>query len=307
MPKITQKLHLGKTRNYLLKKIFPVCQELGFHVLLNHFYSPVPDTRTLKEDLWSKPSELVGLSLNENEQLELLSLFASNYKEEYTNFFKNPTSDIHQYYLNNTSFGSVDAEILYCMVRHFKPKRILEIGSGYTTLLFAQSILKNKQENGKYDCELVTIDPYPSEVLHDKIPGLSRVIIKKVQDVPLSEFEKLKANDVLFIDSSHVIKTGSDVAYEYLDILPRLNPGVIIHSHDIFLPTEYHKEWILEDHIFWNEQYLLQAFLAFNDSFKMLWGGSFMHLRHSDKLRLAFPSYSKEKNWPVSFWMKRIK
>jgi len=133
------------------------------------------------------------------------------------------------------------------------------------------------------------------------------LIPKKVQDIPLSEFKKLSENDILFIDSSHVLKIGSDVQYLYLEVLPRLNKGVIVHAHDIFLPAEYPKEWVLKNYIFWNEQYLLQAFLAFNNSFEVLWAGSYMHLRHPDKLEEAFSSYKRDKIWPSSFWIRKIK
>jgi len=120
------------------------------------------------------------------------------------------------------------------------------------------------------------------------------------------EFGKLKENDILFIDSSHVLKIGSDVQYEYLDILPRLSKGVIVHVHDIFLPAEYPKEWVLKDYIFWTEQYLLQAFLAFNDSFEVLWAGHYMHLKYPNKLEDAF-SYKRDERLPGSFWMRKIK
>jgi len=173
--------------------------------------------------------------------------------------------------------------------------------------LSAQAILKNEEEDNDYECELVAIEPYPNDILKAGFPGLSKLIPKKVQDIPLSEFKKLSENDILFIDSSHVLKIGSDVQYEYLEILPRLNKGVIVHAHDIFLPAEYPKEWILKDYRFWTEQYLLQAFLSFNDSFEVLWGGSYMHLRHPDKLEEAFSSYKRDERWPGSFWIRRIK
>ena len=151
------------------------------------------------------------------------------------------------------------------------------------------------------------IDPYPNEVLKRGFPGLSRLIPEKVQDVPISEFMTLGDNDILFIDSSHVLKTGSDVHYEYLEVLPRLNRGVIVHVHDIFLPAEYPREWVLGEHRFWNEQYLLQAFLAFNESFEVLWAGSYMHLRYPEELETAFSSYRREETWPKSFWMRRVR
>jgi hypothetical protein len=104
-----------------------------------------------------------------------------------------------------------------------------------------------------------------------------------------------------------VLKIGSDVQFEFLEVLPRLNKGVIVHVHDIFLPAEYPQEWVMQKHRFWTEQYLLQTFLSFNHSFEVLWAGSFMHLKHSDKVAAAFASYRREAHLPGSFWMKRAR
>lgn len=291
----------------IIKKTFLFWQSLGVHITPNHFYEPIPDTRTLKDDLWLKHSELIGIDINEKKQLELLSFFVSKFKNEYNRFPKNKTPTPSEYYIKNGWFESIDGEILYCMIRHYKPKKILEIGSGNSTLLSAQAVLKNKEENDVYECELVAIEPYPNDILKAGFPGLSKLIPKKVQDIPLSEFKLLTENDILFIDSSHVLKIGSDVKYEYLDILPRLNKGVIVHVHDIFSPSEYPPKWILNDYRFWTEQYLLQAFLAFNNSFEVLWAGSYMHLNYPNKLEEAFSSYKRDEIWPGSFWMKKIK
>lgn len=291
----------------VIKKTFPFWQSLGVHVTPNHFYEPIPDTRTLPDELWSKPSELVGIDLNEAKQLELLSLFSAKFKHEYDQFPRHKTDIPYQYYVYNDFFVSTDSEILYCMIRHFRPGKIFEIGSGYSTYLSAQAVLKNSQEDGRQACELVAMEPYPNEVLQAGFPGLSKLVPKKIQDVPLAEFEKLTENDILFIDSSHVLKIGSDVQYEYLEILPRLNKGVIVHLHDIFLPAEYPKAVVLKEHTFWTEQYLLQAFLTFNDSFDVLWAGSYMHLNHPDKLEVTFPAYNRDERWPASFWLKKIK
>ena len=282
-------------------------QKLGFHITPNHYYQPIPDTRTLKDELWQSQSELVGIDINEEEQINILSLFSLKFKEEYERFPRNKTSVSYYYYVNNASFESVDGEILYCMIRHFKPKKIFEIGAGYSTYLTAQAIIKNKEKDDNCECELVAIEPYPNDILRTGFPGLSKLIPEKVQDIPLLEFKRLTENDILFIDSSHVLKIGSDVQCEYLEILPRLNKGVIIHIHDIFLPAEYPKEWVLKDFRFYTEQYLLQAFLAFNDNFRVLWAGSYMHLKHPDKLEAAFNSYKRDKIWPGSFWIRKIK
>ena len=298
---------LAGVRDYVIRKTFSIWEKLGFHVYVNRFDSPIPDTRILKENIWLNPSELVGINLNWEKQFELLSIFRTNFKNEYDNFPKDKTPTNHEYYLNNPNFGSIDAEILYCMIRHFKPKRIFEIGSGFSTFLSAQAILKNKQIHNRYDCELVAIDPFPNQVLSAGFPGLSELKAKRVQEIPYSEFQKMEENDILFIDSSHILTIGSDVHYEYLEIIPRLKKGVLVHIHDIYWPHEYEKEWVLKDHTFYNEQYLLQSFLAFNNSFEVLWTGNYMMFKYPDKLEAAFNSYNKEKSWPHSLWMRRTK
>lgn len=290
-------------------RLFSLWERAGFHITPNHFYQPIPGTRTLKDELWLRQSELVGIDMNEQRQIQLLNQFL-RFKEEYEFFPKNETSKPWQYYINNPNFGSVDAEILYCIIRYFRPKKVIEIGSGYSTYLSAQAILKNKEEYGNKS-ELIAIEPYPNEVLRSGFAGLSRLITTKIEEIDLSVFNELKENDILFIDSSHVLKIGNDVQYEYLEILPRLNRGVIVHIHDIFPPMEYPKRWVLEMHRFWNEQYLLQAFLAFNSAFEVLWGGgAYMHLRHPEKLEKAFSSYNRKTVWrrqvpgANSFWMR---
>lgn len=285
--------------------LFAFYEKFGLHITLNHYYSPIPDTRTLKDELWEKKSELIGININEDAQIKLLSLFSSKFKTEYEKFPTEKPSDPFQYYINNGAFDSVDAEILYCMIRHFKPKKILEIGSGYSTLLSAQGVQKNK-EIDDFKSDLISIEPYPRDFLKSGFPGLTKLMIQKVQDIPLMEFQKLTENDILFIDSSHALKIGGDVQYEYLEILPRLNKGVLIHIHDIFLPAEYPRGLIFNHTRFWNEQYLLQAFLTFNNNFEILWAGSYMHLTYPNKLEQAFSTYDKDITQPGSFWMRRI-
>lgn len=293
----------GYFEGILFNRLFDVWQRLGFHVTKNHYYEPLPDTRALKDELWLNNSSLVGIDINEKGQLDLLNEFTRKFKREYDLLPQNRTKDPHQYFIDNGEFSAVDGEILYCMIRYFKPRRIFEVGSGNSTYLSAEAVLKNKGEN--YRCELTVCDPYPNDVLKSGFPGFDKLITREIQDIPLLEFDKLQENDILFIDSSHVLKVGSDVRYEYNEILPRLKRGVIVHIHDIFLPAEYPKEWILKYHRFWNEQYLLQAFLAFNGNYEVLWAASYMHLNYPDKLEAYFAPYKKEKSWPASFWMRK--
>jgi hypothetical protein len=293
--------------NITPRQLLSLGRKLGVNITPNSYYSPIPDLRDLKDDLWLTRSELVGIDIREEDQISLLSLFESEFKSEYELFPRDEPSKPYEYFVNNGCFGFVDGDIAYCMIRHFKPRRIIEVGSGYSTYLIAQAILKNKEENERYNCDLTAIEPYPNPILKTGFPGLSNLIDQKVQSVPLSEFAKLSYGDILLIDSSHVLKTGSDVQYEYLEILPRLHNGVIVHSHDILLPAEYLKEWLFDLQRFWNEQYLLQAFLSFNDSFEVLWAGYYMHLNNPDALERAFGSYSKDGNGCGSFWIRKIK
>jgi predicted O-methyltransferase YrrM len=293
---------LGTTLN----RSFGLWERLGVHIVPNHFYQPIPDVRHLDDRLWEMPSSLVGIDMDEQSQTALLSRFCEDYKQEYDQFPTCKTNRPYEYYVNNGGFESVDGEILYCTIRHFKPKRVIEIGSGNSTYLSASAIQKNKEEDPEYSCELTAIEPYPNRVLQDGFPNLSHLIREPVQNVPLSVFERLGENDILFIDSSHVLKVGSDVQYEYNEILPRLNKGVLIHIHDIFLPLEYPKRWIRQEHRFWTEQYLLQAFLTYNSAFKVVWAGHYMHWKYPELLEKAFGTYSCEKTRPGSFWMKKI-
>jgi len=294
-----------------IKISFPLWQALGLHVTRNHYYEPIPDTRRLPSDLWQTRSQLAGIDLREADQLALLQRFTSLYKTEYDALPLDRATGPGPFYLNNGQFLGVDSEILYCMIREFKPRRIFEIGSGYSTCLSAQAIQKNAAEDGSYACDLIAIDPNPPAFLRAGLPGLSRLIQNSVQDIPISFFQELTDRDILFIDSSHVLKIGSDVQYEYLEILPSLQPGVLVHLHDIFLPGEYPREWVIQRHRFWNEQYLLQAFLAFNSAFTVLWAGSFLHVKHPDRLDAAFRTYNRQETWqgrswlPGSFWLRK--
>ena len=186
-------------------RLFSLWEHMGFHITQNVFWHPIPDTITLKDELWLRQSELVGIDINQQSQIQLLNQFSSRFKAEYDSFPKNKAEKPYQYYINNDRFKSVDGEILYCMIRHFKPKRIIEIGSGNSTYLSAHALLKNEEENGDKG-ELIAIEPNPNEVLRFGFPGLSKLISTKVEEIDLSLFKELKENDILFIDSSHILK-----------------------------------------------------------------------------------------------------
>lgn len=288
-------------RKKLVRRGFEAFQRTGVHVLPVHFYVPIPDTRTLDESVWERRSELPGVDLDLDRQLSTLSTLAG-YREGYEALPRaaDETSAAHEFYLDNGFYGAVDAEVLYAMIRHLEPDRVIEIGGGFSTRLAARAI-----RDGDVDCDLTTVEPYPDDALRE-IPELSELVERPVEDVPLERFESLGPDDVLFIDSSHVLHVDSDVKYEFLEVLPRLADGVVVHVHDVFLPGEYPREWVMDYHLFWNEQYLLQAFLAFNDAFQPLWSGSHLHDRHPEALAEAFSSYDREMVPPHSFWMRKV-
>jgi len=202
---------------FLLKRLFRHFERLGVHVLPVHYYSPIPEIRKLGIDLWQKISDLPGIEINEDFQLRLLEEFEKLYREEYNSLplYKHESSG---YYIHNPNFGSVDGEIYYCIIRQFKPKKIIEVGAGFSTLLAVEAAEKND-----CDCEIVAIDPFPPEFL--KKDERIRLIEKPVQEIEFRMFQSLNENDILFIDSTHVVRIGGDVVYLYLDVLPRLKRG----------------------------------------------------------------------------------
>ena len=216
---------------------------------------------------------------------------------------------MEEYHHTNPAFRGADAGFYYCLIRHLKPRRIIEIGAGFSTLLAAQAVLKNSAE--KKPCHLTAVEPYPSVTLREGVPGLAELLETTIQKLPLSRFEALGKNDILFVDSSHILRTGSDVQYEFLEILPRLKKGVYVHFHDIFLPMDYPRKLVMEDFKFYNEQYLLQAFLAFNKDFEVVWAGQAMLLKKGEWVERFFGEFFKgkdagERYWrSVSFWIRR--
>ena len=242
--------------------------------------------------------------MNRDGQLALLRTIAGQYQAEYDAFPEQQTTDPTDYYFDQPMFRSVDAEMLYGVIRHFRPRRIVEIGSGFSTLAAAAACRKNLESG--HVTELICIEPFPSETLTRGVPGVTRLIPRALEEVDSGLFASLSANDILFIDSSHVLRIGNDVYREYLSILPSVQPGVLVHVHDIFLPHEYPRTWVKDEYRFWNEQYLLQAFLTFNNAFRIIWAGSYMHHEHREELSAAFRSYNPATVLPGSFWIQRV-
>jgi len=271
--------------------------KIGVLPVIDHYYQPLINPKkhlikSLRED-----RDLPGIDFNREGQLDLLSKF--NYNDELIKFPMEKTNRVEFFY-NNEWYETGDAEYLYNMVRHFKPGKIIEIGSGHSTLMVLNALDKNKEENSDYQCNHICIEPYERPWLEKR--GVE-VVRKKVETIDKSFFQTLEANDILFIDSSHMIRPQGDVLFEYLEILPILKPGVIIHIHDIFMPKDYLDEWVYE-HFLWNEQYLLEAFLTFNDKFKIIGALNYLSFNYQKELAEKCPLFAQRLHIePCAFWM----
>lgn len=286
----------------IYRGVFLALERVGVHLTPVHFYYPLPDTGRLPDSLWDAPADPAGIDLREKSQLDLLATLSAAYREEYERFPVDPPAVAGTFHLRNGHFESVDAEILYSLVRHRRPRRFFEIGSGYSTLLTRQAAEVNAAQG--HPCAITVFDPYPSPLLTRATSSPVTVRAEPAQRIPLGTFDVLEEGDILFIDSSHVVTIGSDVRRLILEVIPRLKPGVLVHVHDLFLPADYPRYWVKTRLRFWNEQYLVQAFLAFNARFQVVWGSHYMALRHPDALAAAIPSFRPE-HWPGSFWFGR--
>lgn len=252
-----------------------------------HFYSPLPDLSKVKERELTDVlpcTELPGVDLQVANQLSLL--------REFSHFSGDvPFPDVYvegqRYYFKNNYYGAGDAIVLYCMIRRFQPLNIIEVGSGFSSA----AMLDTARSIEGYSPKLTFIDPNPVR-LYGLLSAEDRqscsIVESRVQAFTPDFFNFLSGNDFLFIDSSHVTKSGSDVNYLLFKILPSLNPGVIVHFHDIIWPFEYPVDW-LRDGIAWNEAYLLRAFLSYNREFEILYFNSFIGNCYLHKLRRALP------------------
>jgi predicted O-methyltransferase YrrM len=231
-----------------------------------HFYSPLPSRAEISEAFarggFGPP--FADIDLNEAGQLARLERFADSYPEQ--PFPDQPTSG-RRFHLDNPSYGHYDAIMLYGMLREAQPRRIIEVGSGFSSA--AMLDLNERLFGGAV--HLTFIDPDMGrlrKLLRDDDHTRVTLIEKRVQEVPLEAFALLGENDVLFIDSSHVSKIGSDVNRLFFDVLPALAPGVLIHIHDVAGNLEYPRDWFEEGRA-WNEQYLLRAFLMNNRDYRI--------------------------------------
>jgi len=270
-----------------------------------HYYNPLVDPKAV--DAYSdtvfdtSKKSVFGIDFREKAQLELLDELLPYYKEVPFPVEQTPG---FRYYLGNGIFSYSDGIFLYMLMRHFKPSRIIEVGSGHSS-----AVMIDTNERFLNDSvNLTFIEPYPERLyslLKDTDKTKNKIFELPIQQVPFSEFESLKAGDFLFVDSSHVSKTGSDVNYIFFEVLPRIKSGVIIHFHDIFTPMEYPKSWVMKKDVWFgfNEIYILRAFLMYNPEFEVIMFNTFLEEHHEDWFRKNMPLCLENKGG--SIWLRK--
>jgi hypothetical protein len=275
-----------------LVKIFNEHSNLKTHVTTaahppGHYYSTIPSTHEVSLSLKNKRSDtLDGISTNDAGQIELLKQIAAR------RHLIQPISVAKEagkrYFSSNDQYGSGDAIVLSLMLNHIKPRRVVEIGSGFTSALMLDF---NEFSRAQDPISFTFIEPYPDRLQSLLIGNESASIIKDyVQNVSLSVFDSLTEGDVLVIDCSHVSKVNSDVNHIYHKIIPRLNRGVWVHIHDMFFDFEYPAEW-LQSGIYWNEQYLVRSFLQYNSEWIIEFFSDYLHKKHRDIMQQLLPEY----------------
>jgi hypothetical protein len=272
-----------------------------------HFYAPTPNVEELSEradEIWFPgPQEILGIDFNRASHEHILDSWFPRYLADYDYPDELPEHLLEQqggaprYFSNNGQFGLLDSRTLFVFLRALRPARLIEVGSGFSSLLIADV-------NRRFldcACHVTCIEPFPRAFLQAELEGIDELLVQKVQDVPVDTFAQLQAGDILFIDSSHVAKTGSDVNYLLFEVLPRLATGVYIHFHDVFLPKEYPRQWVLEDGRAWNEQYLLRALLMYSSAFEVIFG--------SRNAMVCYPQQLRDKLglelFGGSFWIRK--
>ena len=266
----------------------------GYHIRPIHYYEPIPDFRTVKREQVDRRRHPIGIEFRWEEQLKLLRQLTCEYGKELRNVSRD------SFNFDNHYFGGIDAALYYSLIRHLAPKRVIEIGSGQSTRIANLAFARNQAEDkpGRLTC----IEPNPERLVGQELE--IELLQQKVEEIPRDYFACLEANDILFIDSTHTVKFGSDVCYEFLEILPTLKPGVWVHVHDIFFPNDYPAEWILERRLALNEQYLLEAFLSFSNAYSVELANHWLSLDYPDALTALCPEASAMTT-ASSFWMRR--
>jgi hypothetical protein len=266
---------------------------LGFDLVQQHYYSPIPGH--LPESVWEERNPLRGIRWDLDSCLEWLGQI-----DPFMTEFSPPIrlGETYEFQYANGSFGNGDADVLYGVIRAGKPKRILELGSGHSSVVIHLATERNDTDGSP--CEHRIFDPHPTDHL-----GTLDITPMPAEMLPEEEIANLSAGDILFVDTTHAVRIGGDVLRVVLDLLPMTNPGVLIHLHDIFLPYQYPRAFFEEHEYYWAEQYLLQAFLACNSQFEIVAPLHALFRDRTQAFSALVPSIS-DGGYPGSFWCRRL-
>jgi hypothetical protein len=280
------------------------CLRAGALPMPVHFYSPVPDLADLEaRGVYGRRSALGGVAFDEPGQLARLARLGASWGKE-CDWPAEPTGRPERFFTENGGFSFGCAAATHCLIREHRPSRVVEIGSGNSSLVIAAALARNGAPS-----DYTIVDPYPGPIVRGGLPGVTRVLAQRVELLDPAFFDSLSAGDVLFVDSGHTVRTGGDVNFLILDVLPRLAPGVLVHFHDIPMPDEYPRAYFTNPkfRVFWTESYLLQAFLAFNAAYDVLFAMAWLMGERPAQFAEAFPHYDRQRHRAMSgsLWIQR--
>lgn len=277
----------------------------GYDLVRRSFDSPLPDVGELPAGLWDGPSALPGVDLRVDDAVALLAGPLAPYLAQFRPPLERP-AEPGGFWLRNGAYQSVDAEVLYAMVRRLRPRRVHEFGSGASSHVIAAAARANAADDpAAAPLDHVIVDPFPFATDgFGPVPGAT-IRAVRAEDTDPADVDALAANDILFVDTSHTVRTGGDVTHLLLDVIPRVAAGVHVHLHDVFLPYEYPRDWVVDRRHAWAEQYLLQAFLAFNDRFEVVLPTYAVARAAPGLLATLIASFDPATVRPGAFWFRR--
>jgi predicted O-methyltransferase YrrM len=295
--------HATVAEEFLHCEEFKIQNSVKLFVPPGHFYSPITDPIEAERHVKSKypgslPDHLPGISLD---RTEMISTWKNLLPFLQTIPFSGRKVAQFRYHFDNPGYSWGDGSILHAMLRLHRPKRVIEVGSGWSSACMIDTI-ENYLEGA---CDVTFVDPFP-HLLRAIIRDLGfkfRILEIPIQQVPQATFDILGSGDILFVDSTHVLRTGSDVCFELFDVLPRLARGVLVHFHDIFWPFEYPRQWIVEENRSWNEIYAVRAFLSYNDAWRIVFFNDYVAKYEADMIENTYAQFML--NSGGALWLQR--
>jgi hypothetical protein len=272
----------------------------GYHLVRATYYSPIPDIDEIPPGVWQEPAPMPAVEFDIDAQLSFVEREIGPFLTELNAPALAPGT-AEGYYSRNEFFNALDAEVLHAIVRTVRPARVLEVGSGYSTLVIAGAARRNDREGAPV--QHTVYDPFPSQKL-DAIRDRIDLHPLPATEIEAAQLSELRARDVLFIDTTHTVKPGGDVVRLVLELLPTVAPGVLVHIHDFFRPFEYPRVMLERFGLYWQEHHLVQALLAFNCEFEVLCANHALSRLRRRRILELVPSLDDDMQ-PSSLWLRR--